>query len=781
MNRPLFFFSIFFLLATIAIFSQPLTSDAEQRLLSFCELYSTVKYYYPDPNLQDFPWDAFAYQGYKIATTSKNDKDFIKKTEKLFRIIAPGVQISKTGFNITHITPKDTSLYSERAFWQHRGGLSTDKPTFSNASTLNYVYKKPTNEYCMSHSLKSAQLQGKRLRISVWAKIDGQNDTIRILNYKYTNKKTRENTFVQIKAAGNDWKRYEKEFQHLEEDAFMLDIIYLFHPQKGTVYLDNLKLEVKNEDEWIEVDIPNSNFEKYSTLGLLSNWDNMYAFSALAFADSVNAIDGKYCLKVPAVQDNLLYNPASIDKPYTISFSDGYKAYVPLQLYANEKTVYPISNKKTIDNFTKTNLLNSLSAKQLAIACAIQIWAVMYHDYPYREDGFENKINRLMLQTIYKLNTTNSTNFYSILVTDFLQWINDPHARINGTFNEIDTTEFKIINLPVKYPKPTCLTENQWVVKNVLDSVTTLQPGDIILQINNIKIDSLLQIYSEKNISRYIQQRGLNRLMVTYDETEMKVKVLRGNELIDVVFSTDTRQKRYDVISKEYRAKYQTLQDSLKETTNLFYLNTINPPEAFNRNIVRSPEKILKQYNATDSLITELNQYNALILDVRGRPNTTILNFFNECMGIDLNRNSDVIKIAFYPVAQFKYDTLGFTRLINREDIQIKVPIYVLIDENTISAPERALLGIKETNRAVFIGSNTAGAAGPVCKTNIANNIRLTYTSGKIVGLDDNPMSYQGTGIAPDIYVYPTPEGIAQGRDEVLEKAIEIALQNLKE
>jgi C-terminal processing protease CtpA/Prc len=38
-------------------------------------------------------------------------------------------------------------------------------------------------------------------------------------------------------------------------------------------------------------------------------------------------------------------------------------------------------------------------------------------------------------------------------------------------------------------------------------------------------------------------------------------------------------------------------------------------------------------------------------------------------------------------------------------------------------------------------------------------------------------MSYQGTGIAPDIYVYPTPQGIAEGRDEVLEKAIEVALE----
>ncbi|MDR0364523.1 MAG: hypothetical protein LBH92_05860, partial [Bacteroidales bacterium] len=93
MNRLFYFFITVFSVFTVS--SHPFTQDAEQRLLSFCELYSTVKYYYPEPNLQDFPWNAFAYQGYIIATTSKNDKEFIKKTEELFQIIAPGVQISR--------------------------------------------------------------------------------------------------------------------------------------------------------------------------------------------------------------------------------------------------------------------------------------------------------------------------------------------------------------------------------------------------------------------------------------------------------------------------------------------------------------------------------------------------------------------------------------------------------------------------------------------------------------------------------------------------------------
>lgn len=145
MNRLFRLFITVFFFAVTSVFSQQISPDAEQRLLSFCELYSTVKYYYPEPNLRDFPCYAFAYQGYKIATTSKSDKEFIKKTKRLFYIIAPDVQISKKKFNIARITPKDTVRYFEKSFWQHQGGLNVDCTSYSNATTLNYIYKKPNH------------------------------------------------------------------------------------------------------------------------------------------------------------------------------------------------------------------------------------------------------------------------------------------------------------------------------------------------------------------------------------------------------------------------------------------------------------------------------------------------------------------------------------------------------------------------------------------------------------------------------------------------------------
>ena len=787
MNRLFFFFITFFFAVTTA-FSQPLSKDAEQRLLSFCELYSTVKYYYPEPNLQDFPWDAFAYQGYKIAATAKNDKEFIKKINEFFHIIAPGVQISKKEFDIAHITPKDTSLYSGKAFWQHRGGLNVGHPSFSDATTtLNYIYKKPVGTYQMYQRIaaESKGLLGKKLRISLLAKVEDNSDSIKVFSFNTTDVERKGAKIVEIAiwAAGNEWKYYTVEIEH--PDSIIFSDLTIYHPTKGTVYLDDLKLERFENGKWERIKIDNAGFESYTTSGTLSYWNQMHNTDALVVADSINAVVGKYCLKLPVVQDKLRYAPAPIDQPHIVSLPKGYKAYVPLQLYADEKTVFPLSDKQKIENFTKTLRQDSLTSNQLAIACVMQTWAALYQDYPYREDDFENKLNQLLLHTIHELETTKTVYFYALLVHEFLIWINDPHLGLDEGEKFLSRNPRRAGNIPVKRPKPICLTETQCVVTNVMDSVTNLKVGDVILKVNRLSIDSLLQLYSTHNISRYTQRRVSERFLVRYRAPEINVQLLRNGDTLEVVFSTYKQQKSWSISSleKENREKCQILQDSLKEATGLFYLNTIYPSEAFSTSIIRySGERTSNQRHATNSLITELNQYKALILDVRGRPDDSnrILLYLNECMGIDLSRNTNVIKTAFFPVAQFKYDT-SRTSVRQRKEMFISVPVYVLIDYNTISASERDLISLKESGRATFIGSNTAGAAGSICKTKITDDIILRYSTGKKVGLDDNPMSYQSVGFAPDIYAYSSPQGIAEGRDEVLEKAIEVALREIEE
>jgi hypothetical protein len=401
---------------------------------------------------------------------------------------------------------------------------------------------------------------GKGLRLSLSGKVEGNNDSVEVLSYNITDasKKGAKKMRGNIKVFGNEWSGYAVNIKS-PDTIFYLNLT-ISHPTKGTVYLDELKLEQFENGHWEEIEIFNSNFENYSSegylyssSGYLNGWRDMFYFGALAFADSINAVEGKYCLKLPAVQDRLYYPPAPIDQPYTVSLPIGYKAYIPLQLYADEKTVFPVSDKQMIKKFTETLRQDSLNARQQAIACLMQTWAALYQDYQYREDDFENKLNHLLFQTVNKLNKTKETNFYTIIYSNFIVWVNDPHLCLeNGSkFLTDNKTREKRINIPVQQPDPICLTETQCVVTNVIDGVANLQTGDVLLQINDLPIDSLLQLYSAHNISRYLQLRALERLMTIYGEFEMKVKLLRNGETMNVVFSVYKQQEDWDKTSLE--------------------------------------------------------------------------------------------------------------------------------------------------------------------------------------------------------------------------------------
>ncbi len=773
-----------------AVFAQSFSQDVEKRLLSFCELYSTVKYYYPDPNLQDFPWDAFAYQGYKIATIAKNDKEFIQRMDSLFCIISPGIQISKKNFNVAHITPNDTSLYSERAFWQHQGGLNIDKPSSKNGATLNYIYQKTKNNYGVWMCLPSSvEKYNKKMRLSLWIKTENMTDSAAfhvtaVASRMYKNRSPKDDRYFTIKALNTKWEQYFIEF--IPDDSVIVNqfCFSITHPLKGTIYIDDLKMDVYNGNFWEPILVPNGNFEQYDDMGKFRFWTESYA-GGLAVADSTHAIEGKYCLKLPAIQEQTLYSPQSFDKPYSIPLGVGYSAHIPLRLYANEKSVFPITDTTKIKRFEKSIKAeyDDLSLNQQAIIWCIQIWTALYQDYPYRNIDFKQKINSLLIHTINKLLEEGYKNVMNIPYHEFLVWINDPHARIWFEKFPKKINSKTLIKVPISDIE---LTEKQCIVKNVSDtSVVMVQRGDIILQIDNINIDSLLQIYKNHNISRNLQEASIYKMLTSTGKPKLTMMVQRGCEIISLEFTTKTNvgyaniKKLVSQLDKKSEA--DVLCNSLKKK-NLFYIDC----ESYNHQAFSTPlflpQQEVARITALNSLIMEINEYDALILDARGdRGDRTmsLLHTLNECYGIDINKKRYITKIAFSPVAQFQKDTTNLS-LEEKREIAITVPIYVLVGLHTQSAPEIALLNLKQSGKATFIGSNTSGAAGYTCSIQIADGLFLSYTTGQVVGLNDNPMSYQGTGIPPDIYVYPTAQGIAEGRDEVLEKAIEIVLENIE-
>lgn len=101
-----------------------------------------------------------------------------------------------------------------------------------------------------------------------------------------------------------------------------------------------------------------------------------------------------------------------------------------------------------------------------------------------------------------------------------------------------------------------------------------------------------------------------------------------------------------------------------------------------------------------------------------------------------------------------------------------KGKVVILINETTQSMAEYTTIALRLAPHTTVIGSTTAGADGNVSEFYLPGGIS-TLISGIGVYYPDGKET-QRIGIIPDIVVKPTIRGITEGKDELLEKAIEI-------
>ncbi len=101
--------------------------------------------------------------------------------------------------------------------------------------------------------------------------------------------------------------------------------------------------------------------------------------------------------------------------------------------------------------------------------------------------------------------------------------------------------------------------------------------------------------------------------------------------------------------------------------------------------------------------------------------------------------------------------------------------LVVIVNETTQSSDEYLTMAFQAGVNTTVIGSQTAGADGNISEIILPGGLK-THISGIGIYYPDGRET-QRVGIARDIEVKPTIQGIREGRDELLEKAIEIIKQ----
>ena len=162
-----------------------------------------------------------------------------------------------------------------------------------------------------------------------------------------------------------------------------------------------------------------------------------------------------------------------------------------------------------------------------------------------------------------------------------------------------------------------------------------------------------------------------------------------------------------------------------------------------------------------------LAQTRALIFDIRNYPKGTLWQLEHYFPG---NANWVQFRQPNY-ACPGTFERIDYSASKKRQG-HYQGMVAILVNERTQSQAEYTAMMFQSIPGCITVGSQTAGADGNVSTITLPGGIKTMFSGLGVFYPDGSPT--QRVGIKVDVEVYPTIAGIRAGRDEVLEKAIEI-------
>lgn len=379
-------------------------------------------------------------------------------------------------------------------------------------------------------------------------------------------------------------------------------------------------------------------------------------------------------------------------------------------------------------------------------------WNMINYFFPYKHLMDEDWNKKLKEYIPLFIDAKNELE-YGLAAVQLIGDIQDTHANLWGGADKID--EWKGSNYP---PIHVRFIENQLVVTDYynqeLKKEVGLKIGDIITKINSKSVD---EIVKEKS-KYYPASNEPTRLR------DISADLLRSN-LNDI---------EIEFISGNSNPQTKTLKLYPKDSLDIF------------RWYRKSDDKSYKMLDSNIGYVT--------LQSIKEEDISNIKNEFKDTKGIIIDiRNYPSTFVPFSLGSYFVSSLTPFVKFTNgnvdnpgefifTSNLEIpsqgktyKGKLIVLVNELSQSQAEYTSMAFRAGDNTKIVGSTTAGADGNVSAIMLPGGLR-TMISG--IGVYyPNGGETQRIGIVPDIEVLPTIEGIKQGKDELLEKAIEIIVK----
>ena len=387
--------------------------------------------------------------------------------------------------------------------------------------------------------------------------------------------------------------------------------------------------------------------------------------------------------------------------------------------------------------------VGSYPAEEYRILAAFRFWNIIHYFFPYK-DIMDAHWDSVLIECLPKIVEAEDALSYHLAMREFTAQINDTHAGfLSAVFNQWQGN----------YNPPFLARwiENEMVITRVVPWVDEVGAGDVIRQIDGVDMPIL-----RDSLRRYAH--GSNAVAIEY--------------ILNSIVSRGEFGSFSMAVENEHGTQTVSLQRS---PVNNDFLNlddgpswTVSCEENCQIAIVNMGRL---ERNEVDSMFTksDVGESSVIIFDIRNYPNSTFLNIADHLF-------PDEIWMANFTAADYSQpgrlywspSVVGYGTSTPWEG-----HIILLFDERSISQAEFTCMGFEQYPSVTKIGSTTLAADGNTSWIGLPGQISVWASFLGVFYPDYTPT--QRVGILPDIEVRPTIQGIREGRDEVLEFALNYA------
>jgi hypothetical protein len=425
-----------------------------------------------------------------------------------------------------------------------------------------------------------------------------------------------------------------------------------------------------------------------------------------------------------------------------VDLGGGVHALIPIGTYGDEQGTLPRAAGDIATLQRPEGWEPSGDDRSTRLAAVIVAWNILRHFYPYF-DVTDTDWPAVLRESLKRAAEDPDTKAFQKTLARLGAGLKDGHTGVSGPGS--------------RFPVAPLIWE--WVGENLVitqapgDPVSpSIHRGDVVLSIDG---RSTADVYAEVTATisaateQWMRHRSLSLMASIGDGETVALDLLHpdgSKESVDISRGSG---------ASSGEAAPARPEDGAEVAPGVYYYNLIGA-----------------EMEPLEPMLPKLAAAKGVVFDLRGYPasaGSQILPHLSDKPIQSANWNIPIIQMP---------DGQGVTYRTSHWSLEPEQPhftgkVVFITDGRAISYAESCLGIVEAYHLGEIVGGPTAGTNGNVITIALPGRYKMTYTGMQVIKHDGS--RHHGVGILPTVPVSRTIAGIAAGKDELLEKAIEVA------